>query len=594
MSRSSLGRYFLNLLVVLAFGFGLTGLGTSTKHLQPLAHWTEQQLAAFPDASGQSATIDTESLQPLILAMADFDGDGVPDLLVGYARQNEGVLLLHPGNIGCYRPNSPEALQHRSEGTWSDAPFLSPPRMIEISTMPEFLLAGDFNGDLKNDVVFGSQNENKVVMLAGNGQGSFESEMYLELPGPITTVSSGEVGRHDGHEDLLVGIDSPSGPQLLLFQSMEGAFSADPAVLDLPERAEKIVVGQMVGDYQRDFVVAAREFLVIVDGRSEQLEGKFDSGQIDEYSFSAAITDLVAGDFRGDPQQELVVLTSDGYLTHLEMGEGDISDKGFTHIHTLRLFNAAKQLRLLRSGRLTGSKDDLLLLNRQSREASLLDLSNPEESFDASLPISRTFLFPVEPVFVLSAPLNLDAQEDLVLIGAGSTTLDIALTQPLDGTFVVNQTGGYQDADTSDGVCDTNLSEEGNQCSFTAAVQQANASSDLNTITFTVNEATIGLLSIKHPVTIDGGGVVTISGGLTIEGGSSTVSGVSVPYVHLIGKGGNQISDSIVGYITIDRSSNNTILGNTISDALSPYGIRITDSLDYQNVTQITEIRIEG
>src|SRR5207237_6723866 len=64
--------------------------------------------------------------QPLSLTSADFDEDGVPDLISGYAYNGRGILTLLRGNVDSIYPNAPEAQQRKSNGTFTYAPLLSP------------------------------------------------------------------------------------------------------------------------------------------------------------------------------------------------------------------------------------------------------------------------------------------------------------------------------------------------------------------------------------------------------------------------------------------------------------------------------------
>lgn len=85
--------------------------------------------------------------------------------------------------------------------------------------------------------------------------------------------------------------------------------------------------------------------------------------------------------------------------------------------------------------------------------------------------------------------------------------------------FSVNSTADASDADTTDGLCDTNLTTAGDQCTFRAALEQANASSRADTIGFDIpdsdprHDPTTGLFTISptrelplitDTVTIDG------------------------------------------------------------------------------------------
>jgi len=68
--------------------------------------------------------------EPLSLASADFDEDGIPDLIGGYSYNGRGIISLLRGNVDSLYPNALEAQQRKVDGTFTDAPFLSPARVF--------------------------------------------------------------------------------------------------------------------------------------------------------------------------------------------------------------------------------------------------------------------------------------------------------------------------------------------------------------------------------------------------------------------------------------------------------------------------------
>jgi hypothetical protein len=56
--------------------------------------------------------------RPTTLASADFDEDGMPDLVVGYASESGGAVVLHRGNVDAVYPNTPEQRRRRAEGVF--------------------------------------------------------------------------------------------------------------------------------------------------------------------------------------------------------------------------------------------------------------------------------------------------------------------------------------------------------------------------------------------------------------------------------------------------------------------------------------------
>ncbi|MBE7435913.1 MAG: S8 family serine peptidase [Anaerolineales bacterium] len=155
---------------------------------------------------------------------------------------------------------------------------------------------------------------------------------------------------------------------------------------------------------------------------------------------------------------------------------------------------------------------------------------------------------------------------------------------PPAGTFVVNSTADGADANTSDGVCQTSTAS---QCTLRAAIQQANASTGANTITFNITGAgphtirpTSALPKITDVVIINGASepdfagtpIIELDGslagaginGLTIEAGNSTIRGLVI----------NRFSGD---GIRLDINDNNIVAGNYI-------GTDVTGALDRGNL----------
>jgi Raf kinase inhibitor-like YbhB/YbcL family protein len=194
--------------------------------------------------SGPTALVDAlgaGQAQPLSLAAGDFDRDGVPDLVAGYLlppgrgdRGGAGLLTLHRGNVDAIYPNSPQAQQRKAEGTFTDVPFLSPARVFALPVVPDFLGAGDFNADGNQDLVTTARGGELLHWLPGDGKGGFGAAQVVKLSGKVTTLVVGEINRPDGLDDVVVGVNSDKGPQVLVFEWPEGALRGEPEVFVAP------------------------------------------------------------------------------------------------------------------------------------------------------------------------------------------------------------------------------------------------------------------------------------------------------------------------------------------------------------------------
>jgi hypothetical protein len=90
--------------------------------------------SAFTGAAGMEYLLRHGLAQPLALAAADFDEDGVPDLIAGYAGPGGGLLTLYRGNLSSIYPNS-----SASEIRNPNCPSCRRPTWLKCPTHPTFL-----------------------------------------------------------------------------------------------------------------------------------------------------------------------------------------------------------------------------------------------------------------------------------------------------------------------------------------------------------------------------------------------------------------------------------------------------------------------
>ena len=109
-------------------------------------------LTDYNGAVEVAAHMESEKMVPLSLASGDFDEDGMPDLVSAYATENGGILTIHRGNIDSVYPDTPQARARKADGTFTDAPFLSPGLVFDMSAAPELIEVGDFNADGHFDI----------------------------------------------------------------------------------------------------------------------------------------------------------------------------------------------------------------------------------------------------------------------------------------------------------------------------------------------------------------------------------------------------------------------------------------------------------
>jgi CSLREA domain-containing protein len=567
-------------------------------------------ITSFDGETDAAEALRQEKARPLSLASADFDADGVPDLVSGYAISAGGLITLHRGNQDSIYPNSLEAQQRRASGQFTDSPFLSPARAFAAPEAAEIVVAGDFNADGHRDIVSGRSGSDRIYLLPGDGQGNFDSPETIELPASLTAMIGGEINRPDGMIDLIVAVSGPGGSGILIYE----ALSSPPEIIDLSQAATSLALGQLVGGDDRDLAVATGRELLIVHGRDRNLTGGPPSATSRAFPFT--IEAIAVGDFTGDKEADVALLSDDGmlYLIGEKIGENVKSDGQ----NSRQLSGEAKaidrwgfeplaermwpQADRLACARMTGSgADSLIVLDPGGCQLHIVERGSanrpaqPGGESHMGEPVS--FHADGAPMAALPMRLNGDALSDLVILKSAASPLSVLITQP-QTVFTVNSEFDGADTNVGNGICDADSIEPGAQCTLRAAIQEANANPGADSIHFSISSgpqtinigATSGptmgtpLPTITGPVTIDattqpgfinvpiielnGTGAGVNANGLNITAGSTTVRGLVINRFGGGGSNGNGIfmqtnGGNIIEGNYIGTSANGTTdLGN--------------------------------
>jgi hypothetical protein len=266
------------------------------------------------DGTFQAAASYVVDLYPVSVAVADFNGDGLADLVVA----NEGVT---PGS------GTLSVLLGRGDGTFQlIAPFAD-------GSSPRSVAVGDFNGDGKQDVVTANFYqgtvrsgaeiiESDVRVLLGNGDDTFQApQTYTAGTGPWS-VAVGDFNG-DGVADLAVAnqggvLDQGFGVSILLGNG-DGTFRAAQDY-QVGSRPIAVAVGDFNGDGRLDLIVgdglSATVTVLIGNG-----DGTFQTGQ--SYALGGYPNALAVADLNGNSTLDLAVVDSDHATVYVVLGNGD-------------------------------------------------------------------------------------------------------------------------------------------------------------------------------------------------------------------------------------------------------------------------------
>ena len=212
--------------------------------------------------------------------LADFNGDGKPDLVLG---TDDGLLLL-PGH---------------GDGTFGAATTIMPGF---FSGVP--LFAGDFNGDGKLDLAAGV---NGLTILLGHGDGTFGVSAAFDSTVFTSRLVMGDING-DGKPDFaLLHTDHSGSAQTditLLFGNGDGTFRIGETLSTGLENATSLAAGDFNGDGKIDLAAGGTGvFLLLGNG-----DGTFQPGQ--DYAPAGSslqgLGTLIAADVNHDGRADLI------------------------------------------------------------------------------------------------------------------------------------------------------------------------------------------------------------------------------------------------------------------------------------------------
>lgn len=255
---------------------------------------------------------------PTDIAAGDFNGDGNLDVAIA----NHGVKLV-------------TILLGNGRGQFSFAP--GSPFNVESNPHPHGIAVADFNGDKKPDIAVDSWAENKVLVVFGNGDGSFRA--------PGIKIEVGKMPYHrlrtadfneDAKADIVTSNFEASSVSILLGDGRGNFTRKDfPA----PPAAFGVAIADLNGDHHLDIGIAHYSgqgtdrskngvSVLIGDGR-----GNFSLLKGSPFPTGHYPGTLAVGDLNGDGIADIVVPNyEDETLTVYLCGRSGITPAGYSPI----------------------------------------------------------------------------------------------------------------------------------------------------------------------------------------------------------------------------------------------------------------------
>ncbi|WP_263385226.1 beta strand repeat-containing protein [Granulicella arctica] len=246
----------------------------------------------------------TGARKGLSLAVADFDGDSVRDLVTGYGlADGSGALLLQRGMEAATAP-TPREQAMVAAGQFV-APYTAKAEAIAISVHPDLMETADVSGYGHQDLLVAAKGGSTVYLLAGRGDGTFLPARALPFSGPVKALKT---WRSPMGQNLIVGSvcgASGCGLQVVAGDGTTVGFAAMPGAVTSMEIAP--VNG---GNVQDVFAVAGGK-AILIDGES-LLAGKPDVQTVMREGVVAAVAGYFTYNLDGGMQ--LAVLGADATM----------------------------------------------------------------------------------------------------------------------------------------------------------------------------------------------------------------------------------------------------------------------------------------
>jgi FG-GAP-like repeat/IPT/TIG domain len=352
---------------------------------------TPEASVTFSNAAGSPISL---GINPVVVAVADFNGDGKQDLAVTH-QFNQGSIDMLLGN---------------GDGTFTPAPG-SP---IPIGKAAGYILVGDFNGDGKPDLAVTEETINPaaiaiIEVFLGNGDGTF-----VRAPSPTSFVNDLNpviaVGdfNGDGKLDLAVGHHFSNSLSILLGNG-DGTF-AQPFDTPVPADASggsAIATGDFNGDGILDLAMTTGRdnATTILLGNGDGTFAPAPGSPITVGNFPGF---LVAADLNGDGKLDLAVPNFISGNVTILLGNGDGT---FTEAMGSPIQVGNEPVNMAVGGFNADGKVDLVVQGQSSADSIVILLGNGDGTFTRPPPTTVPQAGPVA-----AADFNGDGRLDLAVV----------------------------------------------------------------------------------------------------------------------------------------------------------------------------------
>ena len=377
-------------------GDGKTDLAVASRDCSPGTNSVTIFLGNGDGTFTTKGTLTSPLSNPTSIAVGDFNGDGKMDLAVVDRGASVDSVFFYMGN---------------GDGTFQAPTSVSLGGLLNSNQ----IVAADFNKDGHLDVAVSEISGANIVVILGNGNGTFQAPRNVALPGQGWGLAVGDFNG-DGIPDLVATSPAIGGVSVFLGKG-DGNFTPvnNPATGTLPttnaaapnEGAQAIAVGDFNKDGKLDIItgltgVSGAPTVAVLLGNGDgtlQAQSLFGTADLP--------IAIAVADFNGDGNLDWITANNQAFDVTVGLGRGDGT------FLAAREFVAGNNPQQVAFADFNGDgKLDLVTANLSSNDISIL-LGNGDGTFQ---PASTLSIPGTVPVGVVTGDFNGDGIPDFIVL----------------------------------------------------------------------------------------------------------------------------------------------------------------------------------
>ena len=379
---------------------------------------------------------------PISVAIADINKDSHPDIIV--ANQTDGTLSIFLGNgDGTFQAQTVLPLPGVTSGTTTTA------------TKPSAVVTGDFNNDGNIDIAVTDMANNRVLILLGNGDGTFQTPVaYPTGSNPIAIVAQDFDA--DGQPDLAIANQgdgtTASTATILLGNKVNGVqtgtFGAPPGQTSPPSvgvSPSAITTAVFASGGFTDLAVTNKgdNTVSILPGLGTNGVQNGTFGAQNTFAVGNGPAGIATADFNGDGQPDLAISNQTDGTVSILLNKNDSTGTFFAQ----KAYAAGSSPAGIVAANFTGANTDLAVADESATNGTVdVLIGNSDGTFNAPISLAAGN----SPVAVADADLNGDTTIDLVSANNTSNNVTVILNTLQSSVNPSSTQTGYPSAQYED------------------------------------------------------------------------------------------------------------------------------------------------